>query len=345
MTDPDRAASPDPPRDPDLDRAYAAGANEGPPARLDAAILAAARREAGAGPRRLGMLRAWRAPVALAAVLVLSVSVVLLLREEGADRLDQLPPSAAPPAVDSARRSEPAASAKLESARGAAPSADVAPQARDAPAPQPRAVEEDRRKVEVPSAVMQAPPPPAEAPPPAPRPFADPPAAPDELRAAPAAPPAQTGSLAKETDPGAAAGARERAATVEREAQAQRVPAPPAERTPASPGEKAVPPAEKASAPPVAAAPDAATGALGRSQVQSRRALPDANRMEQKPREDLAAAASRPVWQGFERQPPEKWLVRMEELRRTGRDEDAREMLMEFRKRFPQYPVPPSLDR
>ena len=44
-----------------LDRAYASAAREEPPARLDAAILAAAHREAGARPRALGsMLRAWK---------------------------------------------------------------------------------------------------------------------------------------------------------------------------------------------------------------------------------------------------------------------------------------------
>jgi hypothetical protein len=328
MTGHDGAAGADPPRDPVLDRAYAAGANEEPPARLDAAILAAARREAGAGPRRLGSaVRAWRGPMALAAVLVLSVSVVLLLREEGADRLDQLPPSAAPPAPDSNRYSEPAASAKLESAPGVT-AGDVVPQIRDAPA-------------QPPPAAMRGPPAAAEAPPPALRPFVEPPPAPAELRAAPAAPPSQAGSLAKETDSGPAAGARDRAATMERELQAQRAPVPKAESAPASspPGETPAPPA-------VAAAPDAATGLLGRSQAPPRRALPDsANRMEQRPRDDIAAVAPRPAWQGFERQPPEKWLERVEELRRAGRGEEAREMLVEFRRRFPQHPVPPFLDR
>jgi len=62
------------------------------------------------------------------------------------------------------------------------------------------------------------------------------------------------------------------------------------------------------------------------------------------PRND-AAVGPRPVWQGYENQPPEKWLERVEELFRAGRDAEAREMLMEFRKRFPQHPVPPALNR
>ncbi len=76
-------------RDPQLDAAYRAGAESAPPARLDDLIRAAARREAGSGPRPLAVRRRWQMPLALAAVLVLSVSVVTTMREQGADRLDQ----------------------------------------------------------------------------------------------------------------------------------------------------------------------------------------------------------------------------------------------------------------
>ena len=321
----DTAGRPDPPRDPALERAYAAGAREEPPARLDAAILAAARREVGARPRRLdSILRAWRAPVALAAVLVLSVSVVLLLREEGADRLDQAPDIPASPAADTARPPAAAApTARPNEAPAAARSKEAAPQVRDAPASGPQALEEDRRKVEPPSGLTETAPPAAEAPRPAPQPFAEPPATPGESRRAVPEAPAQTRSLAKEMEPGAAAGARERAATAEREVQAQR----------------AAPPA-------TAAPPGKATEAPARPQARLGAAQPDsANRAEQQPRDDVAGVGARPVWQGFERQPPDKWLERVAELRRSGRDEEAREMLVEFRRRFPQHPVPSGLDR
>lgn len=87
----------DEPRDPRLSDLYRAVAEDQPPAHLDAAIRAAARREVGAGPRAGGAsrLRAWRVPMALAAVLVLSVSVVTLVQEEDAGRLAD--PSGAPP--------------------------------------------------------------------------------------------------------------------------------------------------------------------------------------------------------------------------------------------------------
>lgn len=79
---------PDMEHDPQLAALYRAGADAEPPAHLDDAIRAAARREVAAGPRRTAARR-WGLPVSLAAVLVLSVSVVTLMREQGADRLDQ----------------------------------------------------------------------------------------------------------------------------------------------------------------------------------------------------------------------------------------------------------------
>src|SRR6185503_11833855 len=56
------------------------GAEE-PPRALDEAILAAARREAGAGPVRSSRQR-WYAPLATAAVLVLAVAVTLNMQLE-----------------------------------------------------------------------------------------------------------------------------------------------------------------------------------------------------------------------------------------------------------------------
>src|SRR6187551_3582409 len=84
--------------DPRLARLYHEAAHEEPPADLDAAILAVARREGGARPRvsetsghvssdaasvsapapgvrTARFLRAWRLPVSLVAVVVLAVSV------------------------------------------------------------------------------------------------------------------------------------------------------------------------------------------------------------------------------------------------------------------------------
>jgi resuscitation-promoting factor RpfA len=94
-------------RDPHLDRLYRDTARDTPPAHLDAAILAAARREVGSRPRALSTrLRRWRVPVSIAAVVVLSVSLVTLVREEGSEALlrDARSPAVRPPA----RTAEPA---------------------------------------------------------------------------------------------------------------------------------------------------------------------------------------------------------------------------------------------
>ena len=90
---------PDMEQDPQLAALYRAGADAAPPAHLDDAIRAAARREVAAGPRRSGARR-WTVPVSLAAVVVLSVSVVTMMRERGADRPEaMMPPPAEAPAA------------------------------------------------------------------------------------------------------------------------------------------------------------------------------------------------------------------------------------------------------
>jgi hypothetical protein len=40
---------------------------------------------------------------------------------------------------------------------------------------------------------------------------------------------------------------------------------------------------------------------------------------------------------------PEQWLREIEQLRRDGQEELARTRLDQFRKRFPDYPLPESL--
>ncbi len=56
---------------------YRAGAEDEPPARLDAAVLAAARREV----EQLRHRRNWQMPASIAAMLVIGVSLVLLVRD------------------------------------------------------------------------------------------------------------------------------------------------------------------------------------------------------------------------------------------------------------------------
>ncbi len=121
-------------RDPALARLLAAAPRDEPPAALDAAILAAARREVGARPLALGgapspgvnggggetgappvrAKRNWYVPVSIAAVMVLSVSLVSIVQHEKGDELAQ-PPVATRPL--------PAAKAPVAAEAPSAPSA------------------------------------------------------------------------------------------------------------------------------------------------------------------------------------------------------------------------------
>jgi len=99
----------------DISRRYRDAASEQPSPRIDAAILEAARREAA----RPAIVRNWQVPAAVAAVLVIGVSLSLLTREG----VETLPPPdqsrkqaevGKPAAPSPAMRSEPAPKAKLD---------------------------------------------------------------------------------------------------------------------------------------------------------------------------------------------------------------------------------------
>ena len=89
--------------DKDLSRLYRDAARPEPPQALDDAILAAARRATGARPQSLRRARRWSVPFALAATVVLSVSVTTLIYEERQPGDVSLPaPAAKPPSPESA---------------------------------------------------------------------------------------------------------------------------------------------------------------------------------------------------------------------------------------------------
>lgn len=346
LSDHDKGAIRDPGRDPVLDRLYAESAREEPPARLDAAIRAAARRAVGARPRSLGaIVRAWRMPVSVAAILVLSASLVLLMKEEGADRFYEAPsPAVLQPEVaeDTQPDASPSQASRVpqgtatqsaaERAPPPAPPKEAQTARRERPAPGTR--NDLRRQTEsVVSGVEPSQGPPAasaeERPSKAQESTGSPPEANDGLLAAgkalrseraarPAAPPpaksvAQGEALAKRTEP--EAGAR---GSLDQAAQS-----PYLQQEAGTPLADARPPAKPMTSPRVQAKPAPSFAEPG-----------------------AGALASRvPIWSGFERQPPDKWVAYIEELRRAGRETEAREMLEELRKRFPDYPLPAPLGR
>jgi hypothetical protein len=278
-------------RDPRLDRLYREAAREAPPAHLDAPILAAARREVGARPRSLtSVLRRWHVPVSIAAVVIVSVSLVILVREEGGERIVPAPlPAVAPPAgqADAPAKQPALAEAAKESTRPLAA----------APTPPPRGSRNDAK--------------------------------------APANLAKLADSARPEPEPAAVSGAGIEAAP---ESTAKPLP----QSFPAAPRmaeERAAPSsADAVTAGRMAAAPsEPGEPRVARSAVEAPRAESMARGMQTKPPEQDRL----PAWHGFEKEPPRKWLEKIEELKRQGRVAEAEEMLAEFKRRFPEFPLPP----
>ena len=293
-------------RDARLDRLYREAAGDAPPARLDAAILAAAHREAGARPRpATSKLRRWSVPVSIAAVVVLSFSLVTLVQEEGGDRLTEIPPVTPLPTPE--RKASPPAPEATKDAGREDRSAQRQPE-RPAPAastPAPAAPEPfpGRRQEQRPQAGGAAPPP-----------QADTPTLPDLLAKSAPIPSTRAREEAAADLRGMAA---ESASTPDTRRSAAQAPARAAGNEAAATAAGRVVP----SAPP-APPSEAAKSDLGRSMDPG------------------SATPQPPIWQDLERQPPEKWLERMEELRRTGRSVELNDLLAEFRKRFPGHTLP-----
>lgn len=260
-------------RDPRIERLYRETRREEPPARLDAAILAAARREVGAGPRSLASkLRRWHVPVSIAAVVMVSVTLVILMEEEEGKR-NGLPPVRAVPAE--------VAQESMERQIAATPSP-------------PRESRDDKKPVSKSEVALSSRPEPG-------------------LPAAAGTGTAGTPAGKKVQEPSLAAPLH----AEEERVQADLATGGRLASTPAAPGE-----------------PRAA-----RPRVEARRSAPVAGAIAMKSVEQDRP----PVWEGLEKAPPEKWLARIEELKAQGRGPEVEEMLAEFKRRFPEHPLPPGL--
>ena len=95
-------------RDAKLAALYRTAAREEPPPALDDAIRAAARRAVASRPQRASssFIRSWRVPLSIAAVMVLSVSLVTVMRDEAPEMV--LSPGGLPGEADH-KRAGPAA--------------------------------------------------------------------------------------------------------------------------------------------------------------------------------------------------------------------------------------------
>jgi len=280
-------------RDARLDRLYREAGGEMPPARLDAAILAAAHHEVSARPRPLSStLRRWRVPISIAALVVLSVSLVTLVQEEGGDRLTDIPPVTPPPALEQ-KASPPAPAAMAEAGRQ-----EPQPQAAAvAPAPPPAAASQSQMGVQT---------------------------LPDLLAKPVPAPTARARD-------DATVGVRGMAAESPSSSLEARRLAAQASQAPASPvTAKEAAGRVMSSAPPAPVQPAAKPVPKATASDQGRSVEAGGGAVLQRP----------PIWSDLERQPPEKWLERIEELRQASRTAELNDLLAEFRKRFTDQRLP-----
>lgn len=307
-------------RDAGLAALYRASAQDEPPPALDDAIRAAARRGVSSKPRLAGspFSRSWRVPMSIAAVLVLCVSLVMLMREEESEVAGL--PRAEVPATDvvspPARRAADAGTNNT----GAAAQSEAVPAAktplRAGPEPSPEK-------------------PPARA----------------EADASGAAPAVSARSVPTQAFPGSAA--RDRALAVPPAENTQRLAKEEMQRDVAAATaaqQQALPAkaarlagvAEGAPATTAAPAPTAGGAAEAKSDSKVQAARADSASRESEQRPPAPAVKTRSVEADIDL-PPEKWLERIEELRKQGKLTEAKASLTEFRKRFPDHALPPSL--
>lgn len=275
-------------RDPWLDLLYRGASRETPPPRLDAAILAAARREVGAAPRPLlPTLSRWRLPLSIAAVALLTVSLVTLVQEETQERFSEIPlPPLAQPA-EGGGQPVPPETARREP-RAAAPTT-VAPERRRDGTPADRGRDAAGRLVDR--------------------------AGPEGAAGEAGAPESRAENQARVLQ-----SAPRRA---EDDAFAKR-PAEAAEKTDSTSG---APLAYSRRAP-------------GQASGEPVPGTPADGSLRRYPQGAPSGSKTQPPWSDLQQALPGQWLERIEELRHQERLAEAEAILAEFKRRFPDYPVP-----
>jgi len=320
-----------------LRQRYRASSEE-PPAALDAAIRAAARREVSARPRLAGspFSGSWRVPLSIAAVVVVSATLTVMLVERDAHRPRADAPAAkaqaepgrkdvesAAPKIEPRAESDAAGRAKSRESSRAAEHAANDELGRRAP---PAEVEEKAANARpsgeqdkgAPVASPPSPEPfPAQAPAATPAPAK--PATQDTVRAFSRQSPPSAGGTASTLGTGSE---HEPAAETRQKAESPKDQADLSD-TPAASG--AVAPQEgreRAAAPAARAADQALTArALGKKQQDAANARTE--------------SAARP-WE----QDPVAWLKQIETLRAAGHIDEAKASFEAFRKRYPDYQLP-----
>jgi resuscitation-promoting factor RpfA len=299
--------STDDPRDPDIDAAYQETPREEPPRALDERILAAAHRAVAARPASIGRTFAqrWRVPVALAATVVLSATVTLMVYES-----ERVPPVLEELRSDETRsnqtqsdKTSPEKARVDRVAPAAAPARSVPEQESGAHGSKPLELRESGRT----------------------EPQSQPRAPVDEDLRRQAQEPKSERAISNEAK-GAAA-----PFPAEPPRPASAPPAPAESRTPTAPREKdAEQPLAKKRAASGASQPEGSVGTM------RERALADrpADRADRDSGIGVAESALRT---------PEDWVAEIRRVKLAGRIDEANRLVMELRVRFPDYALPEDL--
>lgn len=303
-------------RDGRLARAWREASREEPAPALDDAVRAAARRAVRAGPRpRHGPFAGrWRVPLSIAAVLVVSATLTLLV----AERREHVPSAGldAAPAAPATAEAPPAEEQKL--AEPHAPAKDAAPRVTAPPLRRQSAAEPVQPAEELTGELYDAP---AEA-----KGVAAPPAA-SETPSMQSAPPA--------------AGAQPAAATVAAPSRAYEEPAAPSPAAaPSKPdvGEHDSVVSKKAPTPQAFPEREEARADV-RAKASAEVGTAEAGKRELSQGRNAVQRTAEPVLD------PKTWIERILALRREGKLQEAERSLQAFRRRYPDYPLPPELAR
>jgi hypothetical protein len=326
-------------------RTWREASHDEPPAALDDAIRAAARQAVHARPRPIAgspFGSRWRVPLSVAAVLVVSATVTLLVAERERHSSRSLHEQAALPAAPAplAHTGEPAAERSKTPARqfaepGApAPVISAAPRERESS----RTLEESKTVLSAPSAPSSS--------------------AENSLRRA--RPRGESAAQIPSREPAPVEADRsegQRADTQQHGAVS--VPPAPAAAPPAQRADDALrDTARPATDEPVADLAKRENRAAAKGERAARGAPAAPTAMEPSPQSGQQAAAPKPKAQAFPAAPPTQaspegpaadatqyaepkvWLERILELRRQGKLEEADKSLKAFRERYPAYPLP-----
>ena len=314
---------PDSERDAKLSSVYRAAATDEPPLSMDDAIRASARRAVAARPRAIGMpfIKRWQRPLSAAAVVVVCVSLVTIMRDEGGV-LRQTPQpelpasSAAAPPNNALNEGSEIPNIVLSDGRNRNLGLKLPEQAADG-----SRYGRDAYGLATPGSATGLTPPRGLG--------GNPTAIASEVQPAPRSAAAEKNQAASEALTFAASSDKDRQSARTGDMLAS-APAPAMREAPG----------RLATGAPITTTANrtdrvATASATAPSAPQTTDTRAEARALAGQSATENAYAVS-----ALAQLPPDQWLARLAELRRLGRHEEARAGLMEFRKRYPQVALP-----